>query len=85
MEGTSLYRFCSSNGLKQWVTGPTHKDGHLLDLVISDPRLRSVEIQHAIADHNMVSACFDICIPESKLVIRKVLDYAMADWAIIKA
>ena len=84
VEGTSLFRFCSANGLKQWVMDPTHKDGHLLDLVISDLHPRSIEVVHAISDHNMVLACFDIGIPESTLVSRKVFDYAMADWASIK-
>ena len=49
VEGTSLFRFCSANGLKQWVVDPTHKDGHLLDLIISDLRPRYVEVMHAIS------------------------------------
>ena len=55
-----------------------------MDLVISDLLPRSVEVMHTISDHNMVWACFDIGIPESSLVIRKVFDYAMADCASIK-
>ena len=85
VEGTSLYRFCAANGLKQFVKGPTHKDGHLLDLVISDLQPRSVEILHAISDHNMILACFDIGIPETKVIKRKVWEYGKADWDIIKS
>ena len=44
VEGISLYRFCSANSFKQLAKGPTHKNGHVLDLVISDFQPRSVQI-----------------------------------------
>ena len=83
MEGTTLYRFCSANGLKQLVKRPTRGD-HLLDLVISDLQARAVEILPAISDHHMVLANFDIGIPESTLITRTVFEYSKADWANIK-
>ena len=55
-------RFCSANGLKQLVKGPTRED-HLLDFVIFDLQAHMVEILPAISDHNMVLANFDIGIP----------------------
>ena len=83
VEGTSLLRFCSANGLKQLVKRPT-RENHLLDLVISDLQALAVEILHAISDHHMVLASFDIGIPESTVVMRTVFDYMEADWASIK-
>ena len=56
----------------------------MLDLVISDLVPRSVKILHPISDHNIVLASFDIGVPESTVVIRKVFDSGMADWASIK-
>ena len=83
VEGTSLYRFCFGNGLRQLVKALT-RENHLLDLVISDLQARVVEILPAISDHNMVLASFDIGIPESTIVTRTVFDYCQADWASIK-
>ena len=55
-----------------------------MDLVISDLQALAVEILHAISDHHMVLASFDIGIPESTVVMRTVFDYMEADWASIK-
>ena len=85
VEGTSLYRFCTTNGLKQFVRDPTHRAGHTLDLVITDLQPSSVEILHAISDHNMILASFDVGIPETLAVTRKVWDYREADWSSIKS
>ena len=83
VEGTALYRFCTANGLKQWVKRPT-RDDYLLDLVVSDLPARKVEVLPGISDHNMVRAHFEIGIPESTLVSRTVFDYGKADWASIR-
>ena len=83
VEGTALYRFCTANGLKQWVKRPT-RDDYLLDLVISDLQAWKVELLPAISDHNMVLACFDIGIPEATVVTRTIFDYGKADWASIR-
>ena len=79
----ALYRFCIANGLKQHVKHPT-REHYLLDLAISDLSPRSIEILHAISDHNIVLACFDIGIPEAIGVTRTVFDYGKADWTNMK-
>ena len=84
VEGTSLYRFCIANGLKQHVKHLT-REHYLLDLVISDLSPRCIEILHAISDHNMVLACFDIGIPEAIVVTRTVFDYGKTDWTNMKS
>ena len=83
VEGTSMFRFCLANGLKQHVKERT-RDEHLLDLVISDLEPRNVEVLPKVSDHNMVLAVFDIGIPESEVICRTVFDYGQADWQSIK-
>ena len=84
VEGSVLFRFCSANGLKQRVKGPT-RDENLLDLVISDIDPRRVEVLPRISDHNMVFAEFNIGIPEIICVRRIVYDYSKANWADLQA
>ena len=81
VEGTSLCRFCCVNCLKQFVK---RSDAQRWTFIGFGPLIhqRSVEITHEISDQNMALACFDIGIAESTLAIRKVFDYAMADWAL---
>ena len=78
VEGTSLFRFCLANGLKQLVKQPTRED-NLLDLAISDLE-GIVVLLPQISNHNMVLASFDIGIPESLVVRRSVFEYSEANW-----
>ena len=84
VEGTALFRFCSGNGLRQFVKRPT-RDAHLLDLVISDIEPRRVDILPAISDHNMVLAEFCFGVTESELVSRVVFEYRKANWDAIRS
>ena len=79
VEGTSMYRFCATNGLRQLVKRPT-RDAYLLDLVISDMPARKVEILPKVSDHNMVLADFDFGVSETECVTRTVFDYSKGDW-----
>ena len=83
VEGTSLFRFCLANSLKQFVKQLTRRE-NLLDLVISDLDGR-IEVLPQISNHNMVLAVFYIGIPEMLVVKRIVYDYAKALWKDIQA
>ena len=79
VEGTSLFRFCLAQGLKQQVTKPT-RDENLLDLVISDLKAVKVSVLPKVSDHNMVAAEFDLGVPPAQIFSRTVFDYAKANW-----
>ena len=83
VEGTALFRFCSSNGLTQCVKQPT-RDEHLLDLIIADVLPHRVAILPSISDHKLVLADFCFGVTESEHVARTVFDYAKADWVAIR-
>ena len=55
-----------------------------MELVITNNQAFAVEILHALSDHHMVLASFDIGIPEATVVMRTVCDSKEADWASIK-
>ena len=83
VEGTALFRFCTSNGLRQLVKAPTREE-YLLDLVISDLPANKIDILPAITDHNMVAADFSFGISQAETVSRVVFEYSKADWATIR-
>ena len=79
VEGTALYRFCSGNGLAQFVKRPTRNE-YLLDLFISDITPQRTEILPAVSDHNMVLVELCVGVTDSNVVMRTVLDYSKANW-----
>ena len=55
VEGSRLFGFCWENGFRQMVKQPTHKDGHLLDLGITDMiEVESATVLPRVADHNVI-------------------------------
>ncbi len=65
-EGSQLSALFESFDLAQHVTGPTHIDGHTLDLVISratDDIVKSCEVGCFISDHNCIHTILKVANP----------------------
>ena len=70
---------CDELGLEQLVRSPT-REGHLLDLVVTD--IAGVEVQTlpAISDHKLATAELKFNASESTTIDRTVWQYQKADW-----
>ena len=80
LEGITLHDYCNSNGLKQLVREPTHKDGNLLDLILTDMPCVLHTVGPKIRDHNFLLAQVECTVPESVIIKREAWNYARADW-----
>ena len=77
-ERIELATLLDSYDLKQHVEGPTHTEGHTLDLLIthtSDNLVRECKIRDFVSDHNAVDITFNCCKdhPSRKTVARRNL------------
>ena len=80
-DGNLLYEIALEYGMKQWVKGPTHVKGNLLDLVLSSaPFATQTSITPAVADHNGVLTVFDVPGVSEVLQERWVWDFRHANW-----
>ena len=70
---------CDELGLEQLVRSPT-REGHLLDLVVTDITGVKVQTLPAISDHKLIIAELKFKTPESTTVNRTVWQYPKADW-----
>ena len=59
---------------------PTHKEGNLLDLILTD--VPQVNVTHGprSRDHDFLIAHIECAVPETITVKREVWKYARADW-----
>ena len=81
VEGTSLFRFCRENGFKQLVKKPTHEDGHLLDLALTDMmEIHKTELLPKVADHNVLRVTMNLAVASVELRSREVFDFKKAAW-----
>ena len=77
-EAVALREILESTGYTQHVNGPTHKDNHTLDLVISrthDNVVSSVSIGSLFSDHNIIHCDLNIKkppLPRKTLLVRKL-------------
>ena len=79
VEGTALKAACDEAGLKQIVKTPT-REGHLLDLVLTNIPGTRASVLPAITDHKLVTAVLNLKAPEKATVTRVVWQFAKADW-----
>ena len=70
--------------MQQIVREPTRGD-YLLDLVISNVEALKCKVLSNIADHCLVSACFDLPVPVSINQDRIVWQFPKADWDDLRA
>ena len=70
---------CDELGLEQLVRSPT-REGHLLDLVVTDITGVKVQTLPAISHHKLIIAELKFKTPESTTVNRTVWQYQKADW-----
>ena len=71
VEGTALKAACDEAGLKQLVRTPT-REGHLLDLVLTNIPGARASVLPAITDHKIVKAELTFKVPEQSTVTRMV-------------
>ena len=79
LEGKAMQDACDDCGLEQKVRQPT-REGHLLDLVVTDIPNVVAKTLPAIADHKLVMAEINFKVPEQVTVVRTVWLYYRADW-----
>ena len=77
-ERIELASMLDAYDLVQHVIGPTHSDGHTLDLVITrntDNLVSECTVGNFVSDHNAIHVCFNCCKdhPERKRVERRSL------------
>ena len=78
-EGRAMKDACDELGLEQLVRSPT-REGHLLDLVVTDIAGVKVQTSPAISDHKLVTAELKFKTSESTTIDRTVWQYQKADW-----
>ena len=78
-EGKQMQDLCKDEGLRQLVRKPTRGE-YLLDLVITDIELATVEVSTMIADHAVLMVRLNLVLPESSSHRRKVWMFSKADW-----
>ena len=55
-----LLNLLDEHGVKQWVDKPTHKDGHILDIVASPSSVSNISVDaSAISDHSAITWDWD--------------------------
>eukprot|EP00914_Ancora_sagittata_P024929 GHVO01049741.1.p1 GENE.GHVO01049741.1~~GHVO01049741.1.p1 ORF type:complete len:428 (+),score=35.21 GHVO01049741.1:104-1387(+) len=79
MTASSFSNVTSSFGLNQHITGPTHKNGHTLDLVFSRENEKIVSsakvLDHGFPDHFVVFVTLALqkpLLPKKKITYRKI-------------
>ena len=78
-EGKALKEACDEFGMEQKVRKPT-REGHLLDLVLTDIHGVTTRTLPAISDHKLVFAEMHFTVPEHRSTERMVWVYQKADW-----
>ena len=73
-EGRKMKEVC-----EQRVKKPT-RNGHLLDLVVTDMVGVTAMVLPSIADHKLILAELNFTVPERSMVERTVWKYEQADW-----
>ena len=79
-EGRTLFEFCSTAGFEERVGKPT-RDGHLLDLVLTDLHTDvRCSVLPKLADHSTILAQVKLGIPTVVEVPRECWQWQRADW-----
>ena len=68
------------------IKQPTHKDGHLLDLGITDMiEVESATVLPRVADHNVIRFVMNLEVPHQHPRGRRVYEYNQTPWHVIRA